>query len=80
MERISVIVPAFNVAPYLAASLNSLLAQTYPELEIVVVDDGSGDDTGRIIREYCEKYPNIRGIFQENQGNTPALQNRQIVI
>ena len=72
MERISVIVPAFNVAPYLAASLNSLLAQTYPELEIVVVDDGSGDDTGRIIREYCEKYPNIRGIFQENQGVTAA--------
>ena len=41
MERISVIVPAFNVAPYLAASLNSLLAQTYPEQEIVVVEDGS---------------------------------------
>ena len=72
MERISVIVPAFNVAPYLAASLNSLLAQTYPELEIVVVDDGSSDETGGIIREYSEKYSNIRGIFQENRGVTAA--------
>ena len=51
MERISVVVPAYNLAPYLGASLDSLLAQTYPELEIVVVDDGSRDETAQIIRE-----------------------------
>ena len=72
MERISVVVPAYNLAPYLGKSLDSLLAQTYPELEIVVVDDGSRDETPRVIREFMDKHSNIRGIFQENGGVTSA--------
>ncbi|MGM9660437.1 MAG: glycosyltransferase family 2 protein [Faecousia sp.] len=72
MERISVIVPAYNLASCLGGSLDSLLAQTYPDLEIVVVDDGSTDDTGRIIREYSGKFPNIKAIFKENGGVTSA--------
>ena len=72
MERISVVVPAYNLASCLSASLDSLLAQTYPDLEIVVVDDGSTDDTGSIIREYAAKFGNIRAIFKENGGVTSA--------
>lgn len=72
MERISVIVPAYNIAPYLSRSLDSLLAQTYPELEIVVVDDGSTDGTAEIMREYAAKSDKIRLVFKENGGVTSA--------
>lgn len=72
MERISVIVPAYNIAPFLSRSLDSLLAQTYPNLEIVLVDDGSTDDTRQVIQEYAAKYANIKAIFQENGGVTSA--------
>lgn len=71
-ERISVIVPAYNLAPYLGASLDSLLSQTYPNLEIIVVDDGSRDETAGVIRTYSGKYPQIKGVFQENGGVTAA--------
>jgi len=50
--RVSVIVPAYNVAPYVEACLDSVLAQTYRDYEIVVVDDGSTDDTPQILRRY----------------------------
>ena len=48
-RRISVIVPAYNIAPYLGRCLDSLLAQTHVDLEIIVVDDGSKDGTGAIL-------------------------------
>lgn len=72
MERISVIVPAYNIAPYLPRSLDSLLAQTYPELEIIVVDDGSTDTTAEVVREYAAKSDKICPVFKENGGVTSA--------
>ena len=56
-ERISVVVPAYNAGPWLPRSLDSLLAQTYPNLEIIVVNDGSTDDTRQVLEEYAGKYP-----------------------
>ena len=50
MDTISVIVPAYNIAPWLGRSLDSLLAQTHPDLEIIVVDDGSTDNTAEVMR------------------------------
>ena len=50
---ISVIVPVYNVAPYVRKCLDSLLAQTYSEIEIIVVDDASTDESGSI----CDTYP-----------------------
>ena len=50
-EIISVIIPAYNVAPWLPRCLDSILAQTHPKLEIIVVDDGSSDDTRQVMED-----------------------------
>lgn len=72
VPKISVVVPAYHVAPWLPRTMDSLLAQTHPNLEIIVVDDGSTDNTAAVMREYTEKYPNIRYIQKENGGVTSA--------
>lgn len=71
-ETISVIVPAYNIAPWISRSLDSLLAQTYQNLEIIVVDDGSTDGIRSVLEEYTANYPNIRAIHKENGGVTSA--------
>ena len=53
-ETISVIIPAYNVAPWLPRCLDSILAQTYPKLEIIVVDDGSADNTRQVMEDYAD--------------------------
>lgn len=58
--KISVIVPAYNVAPYLAACLDSLLVQTFEDFELILVEDGSTDDTLAIAEQYAERDARIR--------------------
>lgn len=70
-ERISVIVPAYNTAPWLGRCLDSLLAQTYENMEIIVVNDGSTDDTRQVLDSYAASHP-IKVIHQENGGVTAA--------
>lgn len=66
---VSVIVPVYNTASYLSKCLNSLVNQTLPELEIIIVNDGSTDGSQRIIDEYVEKYPNlIKSFWKRNSG------------
>ena len=69
---ISVIVPAFNVEATIIRTLDSILAQTYPEIEIIVVDDGSIDVTGKIIDDYAFQHKQIVAIHTQNQGVTAA--------
>lgn len=69
---ISVIVPAFNVESAIANTLNSILEQTYSEIEIIVIDDGSTDKTGRIIDTYASRYEQIIAVHTQNQGVTAA--------
>ena len=71
-ERISVVVPAYNNEKWLSRCLDSLLAQTHPNLEIIVVNDGSKDTTGQILDSYAEKYDRIVAIHQQNRGVTAA--------
>lgn len=72
VDRISVIVPVYNNGPWLPQCLESLSSQTYDDLEIIVVNDGSTDDSASIIAAFCEKSPKIKGVHQENQGVTAA--------
>lgn len=67
--KVSVIVPAYNSKNYINACVDSLLAQTYPSVEIIVVNDGSTDETRDILLSYGDK---IRLIDQENQGVSTA--------
>lgn len=75
MDLITVIVPVYNREKYLKACLDSILNQTYKELEIVVINDGSTDNSELIIKEYTVKYPNIIYIYQKNQGPSIARNN-----
>lgn len=69
---ISVIVPAFNVESTIIRTLDSILAQTYPEIEVIVVDDGSADETGRVIDNYVSQHKRVMVIHTKNQGVTVA--------
>jgi glycosyltransferase involved in cell wall biosynthesis len=65
---VSVIVPAFNAAAHLRQTLSSVLAQTYREFEVIVVDDGSSDSTAKIVEEFVARDPRFRLIRQGNAG------------
>lgn len=71
-ERISVIVPAYNIADRLPGCLDSLLAQTHEALEVIVVNDGSTDGTGAVADAYAAGDRRIRVIHKENGGVTSA--------
>ena len=70
--KISVIVPAYNIENYLARTLDSILAQTYTNIEIVVVNDGSKDGTAAIIDRYAVRDSRVKAIHKENGGVTSA--------
>ncbi|WP_270312668.1 glycosyltransferase family 2 protein [Ligilactobacillus agilis] len=69
---VSVIIPVYNVEKYLRRCLDSVLKQTYRQLEIILVDDGSTDSSGKIVDEYAKKDARIVVIHQENGGLSNA--------
>ena len=69
---ISVIVPSYNVAPYLQRCVDSLISQTYSNLEIILVDDGSTDDTGELCDKIAESDSRIKVIHKKNGGLSDA--------
>lgn len=72
---LSIIVPVYNAARFLPRCLESLIGQTYTNLEIICVDDGSTDDSGRILDEYAARDARLKVIHQENAG-VSAARNR----
>ncbi|MFI7327726.1 CDP-glycerol glycerophosphotransferase family protein [Streptomyces rubiginosohelvolus] len=66
--RLTVVVPLYNVEEYLGACLSSLAEQTMPDLEVVLVDDGSTDNGPALAREFAERDPRFRLFRQENAG------------
>ena len=74
--KFSILVPVYNVEKYLAACIDSLLDQTYPDLEIILVDDGSTDASGCICDDYKKQYPDkVHVLHQKNQGQLLAREN-----
>ena len=74
-KLISVIVAAYNVAPWLSRCIESILAQTYKNLEIILIDDGSTDETSNIIDCYAKKDPRIVAVHQKNAGLVAVRDN-----
>lgn len=71
-DKITVIVPVYNVENYLRKCLDSIISQTYKNIEIVVVNDGSTDASGEICKEFAEIDHRITYIEQENAGLSAA--------
>lgn len=69
---ISVIVPVYNTSEYLRKCLDSICGQTYRNLEIICVDDGSTDNSAQILQEYASKDPRVKIIIQKNAGPSAA--------
>lgn len=72
-ELISVIVPIYNVEKYLRRSIDSIINQTYKNLEIILVDDGSTDSSGNICDEYAKLDPRVKVIHKVNGGQASAI-------
>ena len=68
MPKVSVLMPAYNVEKYIGECLDSVLGQTLKDIEIICIDDGSKDNTGRIIDEYAEKDNRLSVVHKENSG------------
>lgn len=72
---ISVIVPVYNQEKYLDKCINSILNQTYKDIEIIIINDGSTDTSGEICDNYALRYSNVKVFHQKNQGLSMARNN-----
>ena len=72
MSMISVIVPVYKTEKFLSDCIKSILNQTYHDLEVILVNDGSPDSSGQICEEYAKKDSRIKVIHQENAGVASA--------
>jgi glycosyltransferase involved in cell wall biosynthesis len=70
-----VLIPVYNVEQYLSECIDSVLAQTYPAHEIILVDDGSKDKSGQICDKYATEYPFIKTFHKQNGGQLSARQH-----
>lgn len=77
MPAVSVITPAYNVAPYLTQTIESVLAQTFTDFELILVDDGSTDATAQIASDYARRDSRIR-LLQQPNGGISMARNRAL--
>jgi len=70
MPRVSVVIPTYNYARYVGKAIQSVLEQDYPNLEVIVVDDGSIDQTKEVVKPYLAR---IKYLYQQNGGTAAAL-------
>ncbi|MGN0602914.1 MAG: glycosyltransferase family 2 protein, partial [Oscillospiraceae bacterium] len=73
-DLVSVIIPVYNVEEYLPQCIESVINQTYKNLEIILVDDGSPDNCGKICDDYAQKDKRIKAIHKKNEGVSKARQ------
>ena len=72
MPAVSVIVPIYNAERYLAQCIDSLLAQTYTDIELLLIDDGSKDHSGILCDQYAQQDPRVRVFHLTNGGVSKA--------
>lgn len=72
--KVSVLIPVYNTAAYLEKCLDSVLGQTYVDLEVIAVNDGSTDNSGEILAQYARRYGNLCVLTQDNGGLQKARQ------
>lgn len=72
MAKFSIIVPVYNVEPYIKKCLDSVSSQTFKDYEVIIVDDGSKDNSGKIVDEYAAQNEHFKVIHQENKGLSAA--------
>lgn len=72
MPLVSVVIPAYNCEEYIKKTLKSIISQTYTEIEIIVVNDGSTDKTSKIVKDMCKDYNIIKLVTQNNSGQATA--------
>lgn len=77
---ISVTMATYNVAPYVAASVESVLSQSFTDFEFIIVDDGSTDNTRKILQHYADQDTRIRLVFKSQNGGLAAARNDAIAI
>lgn len=80
LPLVTVITPLYNYAHYIGGCIESILQQTYPNIEMIIVDDGSTDNSAEVVQTYVQKFPQVHYIYQEkqklgkwNMGVAPAL-------
>lgn len=74
-ELFSVIIPCYNHAKFLEQTIDSVLKSTYPNIEIIIVDDGSKDESKQVAESLADKHANINYVYQLNQGPSKARNN-----
>lgn len=79
MATVSIIVPVYNAEKFLERCINSILSQTFTDFELILVDDGCTDDSGRICDRYTLIDPRVKVIHQNNQGQAAARNNALII-
>jgi len=76
MDLVSVVIPAYNSEKWIETALNSVLVQSYPELEIIVVDDGSVDETATLAEHALKSFPGSWKVLQQENKGVSAARNR----
>ncbi|HEX2622940.1 MAG TPA: glycosyltransferase family A protein, partial [Phototrophicaceae bacterium] len=72
LPLVSFVIPAYNAAVYIIRAIDSALNQTYPRIEVIIVDDGSTDQTAAVIRERYGNEARIQYVYQSNAGPSAA--------
>ncbi len=75
MELVSIVIPAYNAEKTIHRCINSLLHQDYDNIQVVVINDGSTDNTDRIVKELCLRDSRIKYLLTENGGVSKARNN-----